>query len=334
MAGFFRRGTHDLVDVRTCEIQDPAITAIAEEVRGVLERLDVGVSPLPGVESDSRRRADTTESVAAARALTVRVALGTGEVLVGIVTTGGVCPWGATFASRIRDVGAGLTSASGQRVRVATVVRNLNDAETNVVLGRRSVPLLGPGWIEERFLGLRLRLSLTSFFQPNAAAARLAFNEIRHWLAPEKADRLVDAYAGIGVLALALSRNARQLTGIEESGEAVRDAAESARRNRISNVRFVQGTVGRALPEIAAAGPVDVLLLDPPRAGLDGEARSAVLAAAPRRIAYLSCSPTTFARDLAVLAPRYSVERVRAHDFLPQTEHVEALALLRRRDVA
>jgi 23S rRNA (uracil-5-)-methyltransferase RumA len=329
VGGFFRRGTHDLVDVRSCEIQDPAITKIAERMRSAIARLRIPIDPLPGVVSESQRNADPNE--AAARALAVRIAHGTGEAMVGIVTTAGLFPKGGELAEAARAAGEGLESASGRGVRVASVVRNLSEGDGNVVLGRRSVPLLGRDYLEDRFLGLRLRVSLASFFQPNAAAARLAVSALRAFVGKEPVGRLVDAYAGIGILALAAGRSAREVIAIEESESAARDGAANAQRNGFTNFRWARGRAEDELQKIAAEGPIDVVILDPPRAGLAEAVRASVAAAAPARGAYLSCSPATLARDLAALAGTFTIERITPYDFLPQTEHIEALALLRRR---
>ena len=251
--------------------------------------------------------------------------------MVGIVTTAGLFPKGAELAEAARAASDGLESAAGRGVRVVSVVRNLNDGDGNVVLGRRSVPLLGRDYLEDRFLGFTLRLSLASFFQPNAAAARLAAHAVRAFVGKDPVDRLVDAYAGVGILALCAARGASEVVAIEESESAVRDGEINAQRNGFTNFRYVRGRAEDELPKIAAERPIDVLLLDPPRAGLAEPVRAALAAAAPGRIAYLSCSAPTLARDLAALVPSFTIERIVPFDFLPQTEHIEVLALLRRR---
>jgi 23S rRNA (uracil1939-C5)-methyltransferase len=323
VGGFFQRGTHELVDVHTCELQDPAITSIANRVRAEIERLDVPVRALPGVESDPTPPATSS----ALRALAVRVAQGSGDVLVGFVTTGGVFPRARELAEAAVEAGRGLETAAGRRARVVSVVRNLNDLETNVVLGRRTFPLLGRDHLVERLGGLRFRVSLGSFFQPNPSAARLAVRELTA-RAGSPRGIVVDAYAGVGVLALTLAREAREVIAIEESPAAARDGAASARDNRLTNVRFVEGRVEDRLPVVAAEQEIDLLVLDPPRGGLSPAALEAVLAARPRRIAYLSCSPTSLARDVASLARGFELKSAVPFDFLPHTEHVEVLAML------
>ncbi len=335
VGGFFRAGTHELVDVRHCAIQDPAITEIATRARAILERLGVGVHPLPGTTtkdgSAPRCGARAGGGAADVRALAVRLAPGTGEVLVGLVTTAGVFPQGAAFAERVREAGVGLRSASGRAVSVVSVVRSLNDAETNVVLGSRSLPLLGRDHLSDRFAGLRLRISLESFSQPNSTAARTVLREIEAGCGGASAGRLVDGYAGVGAFALALAPRFRDVVALESTAAAVRDGRENARVNGRANVRFEEGRFEDRLPEAVGDGGIALLLLDPPRSGLSPRAVAAVVRARPERIAYLSCSPATLARDLARLAAAgHRVERVTPHDFFPQTDHVEVLAWLRR----
>jgi 23S rRNA (uracil1939-C5)-methyltransferase len=261
----------------------------------------------------------------------VRVAPGTGQALVGLVTTGGVETRLRALAERCLDAGDGLKTATGLRVRVRSVVRSLQDADTNVLLGRRVVPLLGSDRIEDLYMGLRLKLSLTSFFQPNGAAARAAFRQVVEYAREHSCRRAVDAYAGIGVAAMVLAPSVERVAAIEEVRSAVRDGRVNCQANGAANVEYLEGSVETKLGEALGGEPLDLVVLDPPRRGLTPEALTAVVERRPARVAYLSCSIASLARDLQGLDAAYALERIIPFDFLPQTEHVEVLAFLRRR---
>jgi 23S rRNA (uracil1939-C5)-methyltransferase len=195
--------------------------------------------------------------------------------------------------------------------------------------------LAGQATIEDRVdLGgqrraVRLRLSGGAFFQANRDVAALAYAAIADALAVRPGEHVVDAYCGIGGIALALAAGgATEVLGIEEHAGAVADAAASAALNDIDDARFVAGDVAR---ELAAVDRADVVVLNPPRKGCALEVLAEVVRLAPRAIAYLSCEPHTLARDLARLATRgYRTSRVTPFDMLPHTPHVEALAILGR----
>ncbi|MBL8693476.1 MAG: class I SAM-dependent RNA methyltransferase [Planctomycetes bacterium] len=348
IGGFFRRGSHDLIDVKMCAIQDPAITSVASTLVSEIERLRLPILPLPGTESvagDEVRSADWSEGAAtpaheksshsgsaAIRALAVRLAPGSGELMVALVTTSGLLPAAEDLARAAERASADALTASRRRARLASVMRNIQDGETNVVLGRRSLPIKGRDYLLDRFFGFQWRVSLPSFTQPNMEAARAAVQHLLREVSDSAAGVVVDAYAGIGMLALALSRSAARVVAIEQAASAVRDGRENVKMNRLRNVDFVEGDAASAIPEAAARGPVSLLVLDPPRRGLSEAALEASLRAAPLRIAYLACSPQSHARDLAaVIRGGYRLERTTPFDFFPHTGHVEVLSVLRRR---
>jgi 23S rRNA (uracil1939-C5)-methyltransferase len=327
--GFFARGSHELVDVEECRIQDPAITAVARHVKTVITDLGLPVKPLPGVASEDSPGAK--EQGAAVRALAVRVGQATGEVLVGIVTTGGLFERGRRLADAATRIPGGIATHTGRRAKVVGVVRNMNDRETNVVLGPRSTPLSGRDYFVERVGSYQFKISLNAFFQPNARFARRAVQAILRFAG--RGGRAVDLYAGVGFISIPLAAGMDRVDAIEESAAAVRDARDNARLNGCDRVEFHEGDASEAMGRLAQRA-TDLLVVDPPRGGLDPAALRAVLSLGPEKIAYLSCAPASLRRDLDTICKEYEVVEIRPYDFLPHTEHVEILALARRRRVA
>jgi len=203
-------------------------------------------------------------------------------------------------------------------------VRVLADGGERVLAGTDSFE----DRIEIGARALRLRVSPSAFFQANRGVAALAYAAIAQGLAVRPGERVVDAYSGIGAIALTLARNAGEVIGIESHAGAVADATASAALNGIANARFVAGDAAEALATIDSA---DVVVLNPPRKGCATAVLTEVVRLAPRAIAYLSCDPETLARDLAWFEGRgYRPRAITPFDMLPHTPHVEALALLSR----
>jgi 23S rRNA (uracil1939-C5)-methyltransferase len=250
-------------------------------------------------------------------------------VLVVLVTARGGAPGLAALARRLRD----------ERPEIVGVVENVNRTRGNVIYGDEEHVLEGAGALEERVGDVLLRLSPRAFFQANRDVAALAYAAIAREVAVRPGERVVDAYCGVGGIALTLASAAGdvEVLGIEEHVAAIEDATASAALNAIDNARFVAGDVAVRLRDVPRA---DVLVLNPPRKGCGAAALTEALHLHPRVIAYLSCDPDTLARDLAVLCARgpdaapsrrgYVVRGVTPFDMLPHTPHVEALAVLDR----
>jgi len=215
--------------------------------------------------------------------------------------------------------------------QVVGIGLNLNPERTNVILGKRTLALWGRAHVADSFFDLRFRLSPGSFFQVNTAQARVLFEQVRGFVR-ESDGPVLDAYCGVGVLALILAKDGRETVGIEMDGEAVRDAYATAQANGLSRVSFSEGRVEKVLPRMVAQGfRPGCIVLDPPRKGCAKEVLSAVADSGASRVAYVSCHPGTLARDLVQLfASGFRLETLRAVDMFPQTCHVELFAGLVR----
>jgi 23S rRNA (uracil1939-C5)-methyltransferase len=313
--GIYARGTHDVVPIDACEVQHPALTELGLRAERALRAL--GLAPW----DERALRGDV-------RALHARIAPGTGELLVGVVTRAGVFPAAAELARRLYDAAQDLPRDRGPAVRAVGVVRNLNESPGNALLGRRSLALLGRDHQFDRDGKLELRISFGSFYQVHRDAARLLYAPALALAGDVRGARVVDGYGGVGCFGLRLAAaGAARVTIVESSAPACRDAAHNAGRNGLVGVDVERAS----FPAASFEGRPDLLVVDPPRAGLMQPGIERALAAAPARILHVACAVGSLARDLAGLcAGGYRVRRMRLVDLFPHTEHVEVLTLLER----
>ncbi|HVU50629.1 MAG TPA: 23S rRNA (uracil(1939)-C(5))-methyltransferase RlmD [Polyangia bacterium] len=303
--GAFAPRSHDVVDLSGCRVAEAPLEALAASLRVLLG--EGGVAPY-----DERTFAGTLRHV-------VLRANRAGEVLAVLVVARPDAPGVAALARRLR----------GEHPEVAGVVENVNRTRGNAIFGADEGAdrvLEGAGTLAEQVGDVRLRLSPRAFFQANREVAALAYAAIARQVAPRPGERVVDAYCGVGGIALTLARAAEiDVLGLEEHAAAIADATASAALNGAGRARFVAGDVAVRLRDVPRA---DVVVLNPPRKGCGPAVLLEVARLRPRVVAYLSCDPDTLARDLAALAERgYRVRGVTPFDMLPHTPHVEALAV-------
>jgi len=307
--GYYKRGSHRIVNLNHCPVLDPRLDALIEPIKRDLEAtrwpMDSDLQGEPGL-----------------RHLGLRIGVRTGEILITLIS--------ATESLQGVD---GLSAAWMRRwPQLKGVTLNLQPKRSNAVFGDRTICLQGQDAIEERFCDLSLELGTTTFFQVNTPRAERVVEQIRDWITrSEPSQRLIDAYCGIGTIALPLAAAGHRVTGLEISSASVRHAERNASRNRLKHTRFMSGDVARHLRELLPNH--DALVVDPPRKGLDPAVLAMVLDHPPRRLVYLSCDPATLARDLRQLAGDsgpYRIEQVQPMDFFPQTSHLECLVLMSR----
>jgi len=256
------------------------------------------------------------------RNLVVREGRHTGKLQVRIVTTEGELDAGSLAAALSQALGESLSGVLWTRSR--SVAETTAGGETELVWGDAELP--------ERLGELDLRISAEAFFQTNTEMAELLYGIVAEYAALEGWERVYDLYSGIGTIALTLAPRAGELWGIELVEPAVADAIAGARRNEITNVHFFAGDTRTALPELLErAGRPDVLVVDPPRAGLSKKVVHRIIDASPKRIVYVSCNPTTLAPNAAELVEAgWALRKVRPVDMFPQTHHIECVALFER----
>jgi 23S rRNA (uracil1939-C5)-methyltransferase len=305
--GFYREGTHEVEDSNRCDTLQKPINEIKEHVRALLERHKVNIY------DEIRHRGFF-------RGIVVRVSRATREALVGLVTTDGQLPEGF-----VENLAAGLERA---KIPLAGIVQNINTRKTNIILGNANRVLWGRDYFHERLGNLDFRLSLPSFLQINTEQTIRLYDLIKEWVGAGDGT-IVDAYSGIGGIALWLSESGREVVGVEEVAEAVKDAWESARLNGIDSCRFLEGSIENHIRELG--GTIDALIVDPPRKGCSDEVIRAIPDLRPEKIVYVSCNPSTLARDLSrLVATGYRIADIRVVDMFPQTQHVETAVKLER----
>ncbi len=313
MAGLFAYRSHDIVRIDECQTTDRWLTALGQTAESILRELQV--TPF-----------DPARGRGHVKAIWARLASGTGEVLAGIVTRPGEFFAGREFADRLHAAAAGLPRGRQNRTLVG-IVHGISERDDDFLLGDRHVPLRGRDHIVDERDGLTFRISAGSFYQIHAGANALLYREALAMCGDVKGQHVVDGYGGVGTFGLRLLRaGAERLTIVEDNAAACRDAAHNATTNGC------EATVVRA-PFAAAELPAepDLLVVDPPRAGLGPAGAVRAIAARPRRILHVACDAEALARDLrALTAGGYVTRAVRLCDLFPHTEHVELLALLER----
>ncbi len=216
---------------------------------------------------------------------------------------------------------------------INTIVVNVNNRSTSMVLGDKEQVIYGKGYIEDTLCGKTFRISPKSFYQVNPAQTEVLYAKAMEYAALTGQETVVDAYCGTGTIGIIASDRAKQVIGVELNADAVRDARSNAKINQARNIQFYQNDAGRFLLEMEAQGArVDVVLMDPPRSGSSEEFLSAVARMAPGKVVYVSCNPETLVRDLKYMVGNgYRVERAVAVDMFPFTGHVETVCLLSNR---
>lgn len=307
--GFFKQGTHEVMDSDQCDILHEPINRVKEEIRNLLEKYRISIY-------------DEIRHKGLFRGLIIRHSLSTKETLVGLVTTKGYLPDG--FVEEIAN------RATKLDVQLSGIVQNINTKKTNIILGRKYRTLWGKPYLNEQLDSIRFRLSLDSFFQVNPYQTVKLYDLIKEWARPASG-AVLDAYCGTGGIGLWLAKEGQRVIGIEEFPQAVEDARESAELNGISSCRFIAGTLENCMPTLVGKESIQTVILDPPRKGCTNEVIRHVAALSPQRIIYVSCNPSTLARDLRKFhEDGYRISDLCVIDMFPQTQHIETAVLLTR----
>ncbi|MDO4270297.1 MAG: 23S rRNA (uracil(1939)-C(5))-methyltransferase RlmD [Eubacteriales bacterium] len=311
VTGFYRPRSHDIVPVERCSIQSETADRIAGVVRAWME--ENGVPPY-----------DYAAKRGAVRHIYVRVGEKSGESQLTLIAATRKMPALDDLVRLLREAEPSLTG----------ILLNHNQRDDNVILGNKTETLWGEPMLEDRLCGNSFLLSPEAFYQVNHAQAERLYACALDFAALSGEETVVDLYCGAGTITLALAKRAGRVIGVEIVPEAVENAKQNARRNGVENAQFICADAGQAAQMLAADGVrPDVLVVDPPRKGLDEAARDAVLKMQPPRIVYVSCDPATLARDIKEFAGAgYRLETARAFDLFPRTSHTECCVLLQRLD--
>ena len=305
-AGFFKAGTHSVVENDRCRILPPESDAVKNAVIDHVNQYHISVY-------------DESAHKGLLRHIYVRRGAVSGQILVCLSVNGRKLPHADDLIARLRKI-PGFT----------TLVLSVNEKVGNAVLGDEFITLFGPGYIEDTLCGLNFRLSPRSFYQVNHHQAQRLYRAAIEQAGITKSDTVLDLYCGVGTITLAMAGAAGKVIGVEVIPQAVEDARDNARRNGIENAEFFCGDAGQAALELQKNGvKADVAIVDPPRKGLNADTIEALTRMAPRRIVYVSCDPATLARDVALLKERgYTLKNAMAADLFPRCAHVETIVCL------
>ena len=305
-AGFFKEGTHEVVQMDRCRILPQETDWVKAIVMDYVNKNKVSVY-------------DEATHRGLLRHIYVRRGAVSGQILVCLVVNGDGLPKLPALIEALKAV-AGFT----------TLVLSVNTRKGNAVLGDKFVTLYGPGYIEDTLCGLNFRLSARSFYQVNHAQAQRLYETAIAMAGITKNDLVLDLYCGVGTITLAMASAAGKVMGVEVVPQAIEDARDNARRNGIENAEFFCADAGAAALELEQKGiRPDIITVDPPRKGLNSDAIEAIDRMNPKRLVYISCDPATLARDTALLKERgFRLEKAIAADLFPRCSHVETVVLL------
>lgn len=307
--GFYAPRSHRVVPAADCLLQPPVFKQVLDAVgRWMMEN------------TVSAYDEGTGEGLL--RHLFLRQAHATGELMVCLVVNGhaGHLPQKERLIRLCRDAAP----------QIKSIVVNRNTARTNVIMGDNSETLWGADRITDILCGLRFSLSPLSFYQVNSRQAERLYRAAAEFSDLHRQGTLLDLYCGAGTIGLCLSKDVGRVVGVEVVADAVADAKRNAAQNGIANAEFFCADAGEAAKRLCTQGLFpDVVVVDPPRKGLDGQTVEAVARMSPKRVVYVSCNPETLARDLKSFAKRgYTCTCVRPFDLFPRTAHVEVCCLL------
>ena len=307
IAGTYSEGTHTIVPIDNCLIEDAQASAIIKTVTELVKSFKIWIY-----------NEDTGRGVL--RHVLVRKGMSTKQIMVVLVTACPEFPHKNNFVAELRK----------RHPEITTIVQNINEANTTMVLGERNKPLYGEGYIEDVLCGLRFRISPNSFYQVNSAQTQVLYKKAIQAAGLTGKETVVDAYCGIGTIGMAMASKAGKVLGIELNRDAVKDAKANAKRNNLNNIHFVAADATEYLTSMAQEGAkADVVVMDPPRSGSTEEFIQAVAQLAPERVVYVSCNPETLGRDLESFKKvKYRAEEAWPVDMFGWTNHVETVVLL------
>jgi len=292
--GLYAFNSHDIIEIEKCYIHCPLGEKVFVQVKQILK-----AHPDPSF-----------------RHLIIKTAVHTNQVLVVIVTQGEGLPLLPQIAEEIME----------SAPEIKGVVQNIHSSSGNVILGKTFRTLAGHSYIVDKICGMHFKVSPASFFQVNPAQAENLYQKALEFCDLKGEETVLDAYCGVGTLSLILARHAKQMIGVECVPDAISDAQDNAKRNKIENAQF---TCAQAEDFIGTLSQIDVAVLNPPRKGCESAFLEKLALLKPRRLVYVSCDPATLARDLAILKEKgYQVDQVQPFDMFPQTVHVESVAQL------
>ena len=305
--GVFANRTHEIVPIEKCMIQNQQNEKVAKFILDYITKNNISIY------NENTRKG-------LVRHIVTKIGVKTGQIMCIIVINGYEIPNEASLTKAIL----------AKFPEVKSIVKNINMQNTNVILGKQNVNLYGNGYVEDKLGGYTFRISPLSFYQVNPVQAERLYQIGVEAANITKDDIVFDLYCGIGTISLFMSKYAKKVYGIEIVKEAVEAAKTNAKINNVENAEFLCGDVENVLQDLLYSKKVmpDIIMVDPPRKGLDKNTIQNILKVRPKKLVYISCNPATLVRDLSALEEVYEVKKIKPVDMFPFTSHVECVALM------
>lgn len=306
VAGLYEENTHKVVNIADCDIQDKVSNQIINTIKVLMKK-----HKIPAYDEDKR--------TGIIRHVLVKRSIQTKQVLVVIVTPSNIFPGRGNLVKDLMLAHPEITS----------IVHNINDRKTSIVLGEDSRIVTGKGYIEDILMGKKFLIGPKTFYQINAHQTEILYGEVLKKLKPSKNDTILDAYAGIGTIGLMLSDYVKKVLSVEINKDSVKNAIKNAEINEVKNVEFVaMDAKDYILALVEQKAKLDAIIVDPPRSGLDLDFVKAIQIIKPKKVVYVSCDPETLVRDLKQLSRSYHIGDIQPVDMFSQTFHIENVVLL------
>ncbi|MDE6620179.1 MAG: 23S rRNA (uracil(1939)-C(5))-methyltransferase RlmD [Lachnospiraceae bacterium] len=309
IAGTYAKGTHNIIPVNDCLIEDTQASAIIQTVTELIKAFRLWIY-----------NEDTGRGLM--RHILVRKGASTKQIMVVLVTAQPEFPHKNQFVEKLK----------AHHPEITTIVQNINGKQTTMVLGDRNKTLYGPGYIEDVLLGLRFRISPGSFYQVNSEQTQVLYKKVVQAAGLTGTETVIDTYCGIGTIGMCMHAKAGRVIGIELNEQAVKDARANARRNNLDHICFIAADATEYMTRMSQnGGHADVIVMDPPRSGSTELFVKAAASLRPRSVIYVSCNPETLGRDLGWFAKEgYIACEAWPIDMFSFTEHIETCVLLSR----
>ena len=309
ISGVYEEGTHRVTPVDSCMIHNKKADEIIVSIRNMLKSFKI-------------KTYDEDTGYGLLRHVLVRTGFVSGEIMVVLVLSSPIFPSKNNFIKALRKLHPEIT----------TIILNVNEKATSMVLGEREIIIYGKGYIEDTLCGKVFRISPKSFYQVNPVQTEVIYRKAIEFAGLTGSETVIDAYCGIGTISLVAAEHAKKVIGVELNKDAVKDANINAKRNQSTNVEFYTQDAGEFMSRLAEIGETaEVVFLDPQRAGSDEKFLNSLCRMKPERVVYVSCSPVTLERDLQYLTKNgYKAVKALPVDMFPWTGHVETVVLMSR----
>jgi len=310
ISGIYQSSTHKIVPVDSCLIEDQK----ADEIIVTIRKL---------VKSFKLRAFNDEIMKGFLRHVLIKRGFSSGQIMVVLVTGSMDFPKQEAFVNALLS----------RHPDITTVVQNVNNKRTSLLLGEESRVLYGDGYIEEDLCGFRFRISPKAFYQVNPTQTEVLYKKALDFADLSGKETVLDAYCGTGTIGIIASPKAKRVVGVELNADAVKDAKVNAKLNGVKNIEFYEDDAGHFMVKAARNGEhYDVVIMDPPRAGASLDFLKCLVTLSPKKVVYISCNPETQARDVGFLIKNgYRVKKIQPVDMFPHTDHVECVVSLTRK---